>query len=95
MWWSPRGSVGQAAAHRAVFGLDPGARVLMVAAPTFDASVFEWLLAVASGAALVVAPPDCYAGEALTALLEAQRVDAALLTPTVLATLDRSRLDGR
>ena len=92
---SHAGLLGEAAAHRAVYGLDPGARVLMVAAPTFDASVFEWLLAVASGAALVVAGPDCYAGEALTALLEGQRVDAGLLTPTVLATLDRGRLDGR
>ena len=33
-------------------------------------------------------------GEALTAVLSAQRVDAALLTPTVLATLDPSRIDG-
>ena len=89
------GLLGEAAAHRAVYGLAPGARVLMVAAPTFDASVFEWLLAVASGAALVVAPPNSYAGEALTALLAEQRVDAGLLTPTVLATLDRARLDGR
>lgn len=31
-------------------------------------------------------------GEALTALLQDQRVDAALLTPTVLATLDRVRV---
>ena len=55
---------------------------------------FEWLLAVGSGAALVVAPPDAYAGEALTALLQGQRVSAALLTPTVLSSLDRARLDG-
>ena len=51
-------------------GLGADARVLMVAAPTFDASIFEWLLAVGSGAALVVAPPEAYAGEALTALLQ-------------------------
>ena len=69
-------------------------RVLMVAAPTFDASIGELLLAVGSGAALVVAPPEAYAGEALTALLQDQRVSAALLTPTVLSTLDRARLDG-
>jgi non-ribosomal peptide synthetase component F len=61
---SHAGLLGVAAAHREVFGLSARSRVLMVAAPTFDASVFEWLLAVASGAALVVAPPDCYAGEA-------------------------------
>ena len=35
-----------------------------------------------------------YAGEALTALLHGQRVSAALLTPTVLSSLDRARLDG-
>ena len=44
---------------------------------------------------MVVAAPDSYAGEALTVLLQEQRVDAGLLTPTVLATLDRARLDGR
>ena len=83
-----------AAAHREVFGLGADARVLMVAAPTFDASIFEWLMAVGSGAALVVAPPQAYAGEALTTLLQDQRVSAALLTPTVLSSLDRARLDG-
>ena len=55
---------------------------------------FEWLLAVGSGAALVVAPPEAYAGEALTALLQRQQVSAALLTPSVLSSLDRARLDG-
>ena len=77
-----------------MFGLGADARVLMVAAPTFDASVVELLLAVGSGAALVVAPPEGYAGEALTALLQDQRVSAAVLTPTVLSSLDRARLDG-
>ncbi|WP_420891933.1 amino acid adenylation domain-containing protein [Mycolicibacterium nivoides] len=91
---SHAGVLGVAAAHRELFGVGAGARVLMVAAPTFDASVFEWLWAVASGAALVVAPPDSYAGEALTALIEEQQVEAALITPTVVATLDRSRLGG-
>ena len=88
------GLLGAAAAQREVFGLGADARVLMVASPTFDASMFEWLLAVGSGAALVVAPPDVYAGEALTALLQGQQVSAALLTPTVLSSLDRARLDG-
>ena len=63
---SHAGLLGLAAAQRAVFGLGADARVLMAASPTFDASVFEMLLAVGSGAALVVAPPDEYAGEALT-----------------------------
>lgn len=91
---SHAGVLGVAAAHRELFGVGAGARVLMVAAPTFDASVFEWLWAVSSGAALVVAAPDAYAGEALAEVLARQRVDAALITPTVLATLDPARTEG-
>ncbi|MGH3582412.1 MAG: amino acid adenylation domain-containing protein, partial [Mycobacterium sp.] len=88
------GLLGAAAAQRVGYGLGPDARVLAVAAPTFDASLFELLLATGSAAALVVAPRDVYAGEALTALMQRQRVSAALLTPTVVASLDRARLDG-
>ena len=91
---SHAGLLGWAAAQREMFGLGADARVLMVAAPTFDASIGELLLAVGSGAALVVAPPEVYAGEALTALLQDQQVNAAMLTPTVLSSLDRARLDG-
>ncbi|WP_131812455.1 non-ribosomal peptide synthetase, partial [Mycobacterium mantenii] len=91
---SHAGLPGLAAAQRAVFGLGADARVLMVAAPTFDASVFEVLLAVGSGSTLVVAPADEYAGQALTALLHDHQVSAAVMTPTVLSSLDRTRLDG-
>ena len=88
------GLLAVAAAQREVFALSADARVLTVAAPTFDASIFEWLLAVGSGAALVVAPPQAYAGEPLTALVQDQQASAAVLTPTVLSSLDRARLDG-
>ncbi|MEE2852220.1 MAG: amino acid adenylation domain-containing protein, partial [Actinomycetota bacterium] len=89
---SHAGLLGWAAAQRNLFGLDAGARVLMVATPTFDASVGELLLAAASRATLVVAPPQVYAGDALTNLLQEQWVNAAILTPTVLWSLDRDRL---
>ena len=46
---SHAGLLGVAAAQREVFGLGADARVLMVAAPTFDASMFELLLAVGVG----------------------------------------------
>ena len=91
---SHAGLLGWTAAQREMFGLGADSRVLMVAAPTFDGSICELLLAVGSGAALVVAPPGVYAGEALTGLLHGQRVTAAILTPTVLSSLDRARLDG-
>ncbi|ORA45056.1 non-ribosomal peptide synthetase, partial [Mycolicibacterium celeriflavum] len=88
---SHAGLLGVAALHE-VIGLGADTRMLMVAAPTFDVSVGEMLLAVGARAALVVAPSDGYAGEALTRLLESQQVTAACLTPTVLSTVDRSRL---
>ncbi|MGV0816246.1 amino acid adenylation domain-containing protein, partial [Mycolicibacterium boenickei] len=91
---SHAGVLGVAAAHHDLLGLGPRSRVLMVAAPTFDASIFEWLWAVAARAALVVAPPDSYAGDALAEVLASRRVDAALITPTVLATLDPAQVDG-
>ncbi|OLO98655.1 non-ribosomal peptide synthetase, partial [Mycolicibacterium porcinum] len=83
-----------AAAQSQVFGLNADARVLMVAAPTFDASVFEMVLAVGSGGTLVIAPSDTYAGETLTALLQGHEVNTVVMTPTVLSSLDRTRLDG-
>jgi amino acid adenylation domain-containing protein/thioester reductase-like protein len=75
-------------------GLGADSRLLMVASPTFDVSVGELLSAVGSRAALVVAPPEAYAGEALTTLLQRQQVNAAVFTPTVLSSLDPARLDG-
>ncbi|WP_155942124.1 non-ribosomal peptide synthetase, partial [Mycobacteroides sp. CBMA 326] len=88
------GLLGSAAAQRELFGLGTDARVLMVAAPTFDASVFEMLWAVGAAAALVVAGRDVYASDALTEFLQDQRVTAAILTPTVLSSLNRLQLNG-
>ncbi|MGV0071431.1 amino acid adenylation domain-containing protein, partial [Mycobacterium colombiense] len=87
------GLPGVAAAHREVFGLGADTRMLAVLSPTFDAALGELLVAVGSRGALVVAPPEVYAGEALTALLQEQRVTAAVMTPTLLSSLDRTRLD--
>ncbi|WP_156656098.1 non-ribosomal peptide synthetase, partial [Mycobacterium sp. 852002-51971_SCH5477799-a] len=89
---SHAGLLGMVAAQRNVFGTAADARVLMVSVPTFDASVFELSWAVGSGAALVIAPPQVYAGEALTGLLQDRRVSAAVMTPSVLSSLDRDRL---
>ncbi|WP_082994496.1 non-ribosomal peptide synthetase [Mycobacterium sp. 1245801.1] len=88
------GLPGVAAAHREVFGMGEDTRMLAVLSPTFDAALGELLVAVGARGALVVAPPEVFAGEALTALLEEHRVNAAVMTPTLLSTLDRTRLDG-
>ncbi len=91
---SHEGVLGWTAALPESCRLDENKRVLMVATPTFDASVCEMLLAAGSGAALVVAPPGVFAGEPLTALLQSQHVNTAFLTPTVLSSLDPARLPG-
>ncbi|WP_282781715.1 non-ribosomal peptide synthetase, partial [Nocardia sp. CC201C] len=81
------------AEQRQRFGVTPDARVLSVAARTFDAAVFELLLALSGSATLVVSPPDVYGGRALADLLRAERVSHAVLTPSVAATVDPAGLD--
>ncbi|MVU79119.1 AMP-binding protein [Nocardia sp. ET3-3] len=66
---------------------DPDARVLAAATPGRDAAIWELLLALASGATLVLAPAGPYAGADLYELMVDARVTHAVLTPHILATL--------
>ncbi|HNP58696.1 MAG TPA: amino acid adenylation domain-containing protein [Gordonia sp. (in: high G+C Gram-positive bacteria)] len=72
---------------------DPDTRVLCVASPSFDASVFELLWALTAGHTLVIAPADDYAGTALDAVIEAGEVTDMMVTPSVLASLDPARAE--
>ncbi|WP_315901217.1 non-ribosomal peptide synthetase [Rhodococcus sp. BP22] len=78
--------------QRRQLGLTSESRTLHVASPSFDASVFELLMAVSASSTMVIAPPSTFGGEALTALLKSQRVTHALITPAALATVDPSDL---
>jgi amino acid adenylation domain-containing protein len=69
-----------------------GSRVLQFASPTFDASISEILLALTTGATLVVAADTARAGEALEEMLRRDDVTHATLTPTVLATCEPTRV---
>ncbi|MBJ8344922.1 non-ribosomal peptide synthetase [Antrihabitans sp. YC2-6] len=68
-------------------------RILHVSSPSFDASVFEYLLAFGVGATLVVAPGDAFGGAALHSLVAAQRVSHAFITPAALASVAPEGLD--
>ena len=68
-------------------GLSPRARVLQFASLNFDASVWEMVMALASGAALVLPSPDALSGPALGAIMSDERVTHATLPPAVLSTL--------
>ncbi|MDG3015599.1 non-ribosomal peptide synthase/polyketide synthase [Speluncibacter jeojiensis] len=78
------------AEQRAWFGADGDSRVLLGVSPSFDASLFEVLVAVGSGAALVVSPAGVVGGDELAAVVSEGRVTHAVITPAVLATLDPS-----
>ncbi|QBJ95977.1 non-ribosomal peptide synthetase [Rhodococcus sp. ABRD24] len=88
-----RGLAALAAEARHRYRVEPGDRVLHGYNPAFDAAMLEILLAHTSGATLVVAPPDVYAGPALHELLRERRVTHFLSTPAVLATLGPVGLD--
>ncbi|WP_346764323.1 amino acid adenylation domain-containing protein [Rhodococcus sp. B10] len=82
-----------AAEQRDRYRLGRDDRALHFASPSFDASILELLLALASSSTLVVAPTDIYGGEELTSLLRGERVTHAFITPAALATVDPDGLD--
>ncbi|MEV5832056.1 amino acid adenylation domain-containing protein [Nocardia sp. NPDC052112] len=76
------------------FDIEPGARVLHIASPSFDAAVLELLWAFTSGGRLVIAPPTVYGGNELARILSSERVTHAAMTPTALATIDPAGLEN-
>ncbi|MFI1018394.1 amino acid adenylation domain-containing protein [Streptomyces sp. NPDC020965] len=71
----------------------PGSRVLQLASPSFDASVMETLMALATGATLVVPEPGPLAGESLGETIAARGITHALIPPTALTGLEPDGLD--
>ncbi|CAM3120913.1 non-ribosomal peptide synthetase [Prescottella defluvii] len=69
-------------------------RVSQFTSPSFDASVFELLMAFGSGAHLVIAPPDVYGGRELARQLADGRDTHAFFTPSVLGSLDPDGVQG-
>jgi amino acid adenylation domain-containing protein len=76
-----------AAAQAERCAIGAASRVLQFASLNFDASVWEIVTALSSGATLVLTPADAVSGDALRTLLAKQRVSHALLPPAVLPTI--------
>ncbi|MFF7249920.1 non-ribosomal peptide synthetase [Embleya sp. NPDC008237] len=76
----------RAHAMPALAGIGPTDRVAQLAAPTFDAVLWEVLCALTTGARLqIAAPADRIPGPAFTAFLTRHRITAFTCTPTHLA----------
>ena len=74
------------------FRVTSRSRVLQVASFNFDASVSELVMALTTGATLVLPPGEARSGEVLQTFLAARGITHVTLTPTVLRTLDPQRV---
>jgi len=65
----------------------PGARVLQVTSPAFDAAFFELCVSLLAGATLVLGPPERLLPQQIAELLRRHRVTHVHLLPSVLAAM--------
>ncbi|GAA4550292.1 amino acid adenylation domain-containing protein [Amycolatopsis samaneae] len=90
---SHEGVVNLHVAQRQIFRLGPHDRVLQFLSPNFDGCVADIMLALLSGAVLVLAPrPSLTVGPPLARLLRGQRITTVILTPSVWAALPETDL---
>jgi len=71
-------------------GLGPGKKVAQFASPSFDASVWEFVMALGTGACLCLVPPETL-GEALAGFFDDKKITHALMTPSLMASLPERR----
>lgn len=88
-----RGVCDLAHAQAQLFQLPPSSRVLQFASLNFDASLWEMLMALLSGATLCLGTREqLLPGNAFTRYLQEQAITVATLTPSVLAVLPPEEL---
>ncbi len=83
-----RGLCNLATAQIKAFDVRPGKRILQFSSLSFDASVWETVMGLLSGAALYITTQDVVAsGVQLTSFLQRERITTLTLPPSVLAVL--------
>ncbi|MDR2281013.1 MAG: amino acid adenylation domain-containing protein, partial [Gordonia sp. (in: high G+C Gram-positive bacteria)] len=88
---SHRGLANLVAGQRRFLHLGPATRMLHVASPTFDASIFE-LVALCTGSGIVISPADVYGGDDLSDVLAEGGVTHVVITPSMMDGLDPEKL---
>ncbi|MES4909586.1 amino acid adenylation domain-containing protein, partial [Streptomyces sp. NPDC000395] len=73
--------------HLRNFAVPPGSRFLQFASPGFDGAVWELVMALTTGAALVIHGRERLSGEDLLRVLTEHRVTHSFIAPSALATL--------
>ncbi|WP_139191243.1 amino acid adenylation domain-containing protein, partial [Rhodococcus tukisamuensis] len=89
-----RGLANFTAETRERFQVAHDSRVSQLASPSFDASVFELMMAFSASARVVIVPPTVYGGSELADLLRREQVTHTTITPTALAALGDDGLDA-
>ena len=87
-----RGLLNLALAQRTLFDINSSARVLQFSSINFDASTWDWLLALAHGASLHVCTQETRtSAKHLSDQLQNEAITHALIPPAMLAHVDSSR----
>uniref|UniRef100_UPI002454DD97 non-ribosomal peptide synthetase n=1 Tax=Nocardia carnea TaxID=37328 RepID=UPI002454DD97 len=87
------GLAGFCAEQRERLRADTTSRTMHFVSLSFDASMFELLLALGAAATLVVVAPTVYGGDELADLMRRERVTHATFTPSALASVDPGGLN--
>jgi amino acid adenylation domain-containing protein len=87
-----RGLLNLALAQRTLFDIDASAKVLQFSSISFDASTWDWLLALANGASLHVCTQDTRSSaKRLSDQLQNEAITHALIPPAMLGHVDSER----
>ena len=89
---SHRGLATMVANQRNLLALDTNSRILHVASPSFDASIFELTMALCAGACLVVSPAGVFGGSELGEIIARHGASHVVMTPSALGTVEPDRV---
>ena len=80
-------------AQEKAFNIEPGKRILQFAPMSFDASVWETIMALLNGATLVLSDQEHFTtGDGLLKVLQEQKITTVTLPPSVLAVVPETPL---